>query len=221
MDKKRFKKIYVEITNSCNLKCSFCPEGKRAKEFITLENFKHIINEIKSYTNLIALHVKGEPLLHPNLKEILDVCKENNILVNITTNATLLEKNLDILINNSEYHFIYKGIKFANLRIIKDRKIFSHRDKDVLDLRQIELFENYYGHIEQEKIFKARIIQEQKRRGLISEEFSTPSISINISQKTNINKKKLPRWLGKIICLFIPKAKNRKRFREKYVMKRS
>lgn len=100
MDKKRFKKIYVEITNSCNLKCSFCPETKREKRFMTIDSFEHIINEVKEYTNLVALHVKGEPLLHPKLKEILRVCKENNILVNITTNATLLEKNKDIIIES-------------------------------------------------------------------------------------------------------------------------
>ena len=101
MDKKRFKKIYVEITNSCNLKCSFCPETKRAKEFMNLDKFKHILKEIKEYTNLIALHVKGEPLLHPNLKEILSACREENMLVNITTNASLLEKNLDIIIKSN------------------------------------------------------------------------------------------------------------------------
>ena len=101
MNKKRFKKIYVEITNSCNLKCSFCPETKRTKEFISIEKFKHILNEIKEYTNLIALHVKGEPLLHPNLKEILEACREENMLVNITTNASLLEKNLEVIIKSN------------------------------------------------------------------------------------------------------------------------
>ncbi len=110
MEKKRFKKIYVEITNSCNLKCSFCPEGKRKKEFISVDKFENIINQIKSYTNLIALHVKGEPLLHPNLKELLKICEENNILVNITTNATLLEKNLEIIINN-------KAVRQLNLSL--------------------------------------------------------------------------------------------------------
>lgn len=101
MEKKRFKKIYVEITNSCNLKCSFCPESKRVKEFIDVEKFEHIIREVKEYTNLVALHVKGEPLLHPELKEILEICNKNNILVNITTNATLLEKNKDIIIESN------------------------------------------------------------------------------------------------------------------------
>ncbi len=110
MEKKRFKKIYIEITNSCNLKCSFCPEGKRIKEFISVENFEIIINQIKPYTNLIALHVKGEPLLHPKLKEILDICEKENILVNITTNATLLEKNKDILISS-------KAVRQLNLSL--------------------------------------------------------------------------------------------------------
>ena len=110
MEKKRFKKIYVEITNSCNLKCSFCPESKRKKEFITVENFEHIINEVKEYTNLVALHVKGEPLLHPELKEILNVCYEENILVNITTNATLLEKRLETILDS-------KAVRQLNLSL--------------------------------------------------------------------------------------------------------
>ena len=85
MDKKRFKKVYIEITNVCNLKCSFCLEGRRKKEFIDIDRFEHIIKEIKNYTNLITLHVKGEPLLHPKLEQILEICKKNNIFVNITT----------------------------------------------------------------------------------------------------------------------------------------
>ena len=110
MEKKRFKKVYIEITNICNLKCSFCPEGKRKKEFIEESKFEHIIKQIKEYTNLITLHVKGEPLLHPNLRELLKICEDNNILVNITTNATLLEKKIDVLIES-------KAIRQINLSL--------------------------------------------------------------------------------------------------------
>ena len=96
----RFKKIYVEITNVCNLHCAFCPVTKRPNRFMTVTEFEHTIKNIKPYTNLIALHVKGEPLLHPNLKEILDICTIYNIQVNITTNATLLLENIEILKNS-------------------------------------------------------------------------------------------------------------------------
>ena len=96
----RFKKVYIEITNSCNLSCSFCNNNQRDKKFMSVQQFKHIIEEIKSYTNYVYLHVKGEPLLHPELEEILKICSINKIQVNITTNGTLLKNREEILMNS-------------------------------------------------------------------------------------------------------------------------
>jgi len=107
---KKFKKVYIEITNVCNLSCKFCPQSKRKKEFINIEDFKLVINEVKDYTDMVCLHVKGEPLLHPNLEEILNTCEENNISVNITTNATLLLKNINIILNS-------KSVRQLNLSL--------------------------------------------------------------------------------------------------------
>lgn len=101
MEKKRFQKIYVEIINTCNLKCSFCTPTCREQKMMSIEEFEQVISKIKSYTNIVALHVKGEPLMHPQLKEILKCCEKCNIQVNITTNATLLLKNIDILKNSN------------------------------------------------------------------------------------------------------------------------
>lgn len=98
---RKFKRIYIEITNVCNLNCTFCQETKREKRFIAVEEFAHIIKEIKPYTDYVYLHVKGEPLLHPHLDEILQICKAYNMQVNITTNGTLIRKNLDILIKHN------------------------------------------------------------------------------------------------------------------------
>ena len=126
MEKKRFKKIYVEITNSCNLKCSFCPENKREKLFMRLNEFENIIKQIKDYTNLIALHEKGEPLLHPDLEKILKICEENDILVNITTNATLLEKNVDMLIAS-------KAVRQLNLSL---HSINKNENTDIYNFEQ-------------------------------------------------------------------------------------
>lgn len=98
---KKFKKIYIEITNICNLNCSFCSIDNRKKEFISLDNFEKILRNISGYTDYIYLHVKGEPLLHPHLKEILDLASKYNLKVNITTNGTLLKEKIDIL-NNAD-----------------------------------------------------------------------------------------------------------------------
>ena len=95
------KKIYIEITNSCNLNCSFCLNTQREKQFMSIENFEHIIKKVKEYTNLVCLHVKGEPLLHPQLEDILWIIDRYNLKTNITTNGTLLKKNLTIIKNSN------------------------------------------------------------------------------------------------------------------------
>ena len=92
-----FKKIYVEITNRCNLSCSFCSKVEKPLRNMTIEEFKCVIGKIKDYTDTIYLHVKGEPLVHPNLIEFLNVAEEHNIKVNLTTNGTLFPNLVDKL----------------------------------------------------------------------------------------------------------------------------
>lgn len=92
-----FKKIYIEITNICNLKCKFCPETNRVKQFMSIENFEEIIKKIHNKTNLVCLHVKGEPLLHTKLEEILNILEKYNLKANITTNGTLLKDKVEIM----------------------------------------------------------------------------------------------------------------------------
>jgi radical SAM protein with 4Fe4S-binding SPASM domain len=92
---KKFKKFYIEITNVCNLKCDFCSETKRAPEFMEIETFSKILDQIKPFTDYIYLHVKGEPLLHPEIAGFLDLCYEKGIKVNITTNGTLIKEVTD------------------------------------------------------------------------------------------------------------------------------
>ncbi|MBG9793715.1 Fe-S oxidoreductase [Paenibacillus dendritiformis] len=90
---RTFKKVYIEVTSICNLACSFCPQTERKAQFIQLEAFRHLLDEIKPHTRHIYLHVKGEPLLHPRIDELLDASHEKGFKVNITTNGTLIRKN--------------------------------------------------------------------------------------------------------------------------------
>lgn len=89
---KRFKRIYIEITDVCNLDCSFCPKTRRKPEFMDTSTFTEILEKVKGFTDHVYLHVKGEPLLHPELPKFLDICKMKDIKVNIVTNGILISK---------------------------------------------------------------------------------------------------------------------------------
>lgn len=86
---KKFKKIYIEITNSCNLNCSFCIKNDRKLEFITINKFKLLLENLKPYTNYLYFHILGEPLLHPNINELIDIASKD-FNINITTNGYLI-----------------------------------------------------------------------------------------------------------------------------------
>lgn len=90
--------MYVEITSVCNLACSFCPPTSRKANIIKLDAFNNILDQIKPHTKYIYLHVKGEPLLHPRIDELLDASHAKGFKVNITTNGTLIKKNREKLL---------------------------------------------------------------------------------------------------------------------------
>lgn len=95
---KKFKKFYIEITNVCNLSCDFCPQTRRKPEFMEIDTFNIILDQIKDHTSYIYFHVKGEPLLHPEIDKFLDISYEKGFHVNITTNGTLINIVKDKLI---------------------------------------------------------------------------------------------------------------------------
>jgi len=103
---KKYKKVYIEITNMCNLKCSFCPQGNRVHKLMTIDEFSYILDEVKPYSDYIYLHVKGEPLSHPKINELLDIAEEKNIKVNITTNGTLIGKVEEKIIEKKAFRQI-------------------------------------------------------------------------------------------------------------------
>lgn len=92
----RFKRVYIEITNVCNLKCSFCLPHNRENKFMSFDEFKFILSKIEPYTKYIYLHVKGEPLLHPDVDKFIQYAYNQGFFINLTTNATLLKEHLHI-----------------------------------------------------------------------------------------------------------------------------
>ena len=97
----RFKRVYVEIGNICNLNCSFCSKITRPKKQMNKEEFLHIVKEIKPFTDYVYFHIKGEPLIHPLLTDFLDICDEYKLNVNLTTNGTLLKECENLILSKT------------------------------------------------------------------------------------------------------------------------
>lgn len=85
---KLFKKVYVEITNLCNLSCSFCPGTSRPQTFMAPDTFALLLAKLQGKTRTLYFHLMGEPLLHPQLELLLDMAHEAGFTVNLTTNGT-------------------------------------------------------------------------------------------------------------------------------------
>ena len=100
------KKAYVEITNVCNLACAFCPKTKRTPRTMTAEEFALILDRLQGHVGYVYLHVMGEPLLHPQLADLMALAEARGMKICITTNGTLLRKRADELLAAKNLHKI-------------------------------------------------------------------------------------------------------------------
>ena len=164
---KRFAKVYVEISNICNLKCSFCPGTTRKPKRMNETEFKIILDKIKDYTDYIYFHLLGEPLCHPDLEKFLAIAEEMQFKVIITTNGTLIEKCRDILLkSNSHYKTVislhsfeandnkisfekYLDDCFSYAKIAENKKVvvlrlWNNGGKDSLNDEILTVLENYF-----------------------------------------------------------------------------
>ena len=103
---KRFRKVYLEISNVCNLRCSFCPGTKRTARAMQPEEFRRLMPKLQPYTDFLYFHLMGEPLCHPHLEEYLRVAESFGFRVILTTNGTLLQKQQDVLLGAPALHKI-------------------------------------------------------------------------------------------------------------------
>ena len=101
---KRFNKIYLEISNVCNLSCAFCPGTRCPRHIMTPEEFTALMPKLRPYADYLYFHLMGEPLLHPHLTDFLRIAGDFGFKVILTTNGTLLKKQQEVLLSAPALH---------------------------------------------------------------------------------------------------------------------
>lgn len=101
---KYVKMVFLEVTNYCNFSCCFCPQGisTRSPEHMDAEHAKDLIGQLHEmgYQNDLYFHILGEPLLHPDIFDIVEFASRLMKRAILFTNGSLLSgKNIDSIFN--------------------------------------------------------------------------------------------------------------------------
>ncbi|WP_167955996.1 radical SAM/SPASM domain-containing protein [Anaerosporobacter faecicola] len=102
LEPKGLLNIYVESTNRCNLSCIFCARENMSRELksVSLESFCKTIDKLKK-GSYISLNGNGEPLLNPQIYDMIEYASRKEMFVSIITNGTALtDKNIVKLANS-------------------------------------------------------------------------------------------------------------------------
>lgn len=98
-----FSRVYVEITNRCNMNCSFCHGTSRPPRSMSREEFETVCERLRGVTEYLYYHIMGEPLTHKELPELIRIASKYGYKSALTTNGTLLERLGEKIISAGVY----------------------------------------------------------------------------------------------------------------------
>lgn len=104
-----YSRVYVEITNICNMDCSFCHGHNRTPRQMTEAEYAHVLEQLSGKTQYIYHHLMGEPLVHPLLPRFIQMARQAGFHPMITTNGTLLDSRGEALLD--------KGLHKVNISL--------------------------------------------------------------------------------------------------------
>ena len=88
-------RVWLEPTPSCNLSCGHCPNGMNTKfptGLMKMDLFRSIVDQLDGATEEVNLFHRGEPLIHPDLPEMVEYCSARGMKTRLHTNAGLLTR---------------------------------------------------------------------------------------------------------------------------------
>ena len=134
-------RVYIESTNYCNLKCIMCPTGlgviKRPKGYMDMKLYRSILDEIGPLIGSAVLHSWGEPLMHPELFEMIRLGKRAGIRMETSTNITILNPERARAVLDAGLDVLYLAMDGATKETYERVRVNAKWEKS---LRNIEGF---------------------------------------------------------------------------------
>jgi MoaA/NifB/PqqE/SkfB family radical SAM enzyme len=82
--------VHLIVTRRCNLRCGYCYEADRVSPPVSLDQLRERITHIQRLGALFVTLTGGEPLLHPDLPEIVSLVRQCDMIPVMNTNGYLL-----------------------------------------------------------------------------------------------------------------------------------
>ncbi len=82
--------VHLVVTRRCNLSCAYCNEYDQVSKPVPLELLLRRVDDLASRGTSIITISGGEPLLHPELEQVVDHIRRRGIIATVITNGYLL-----------------------------------------------------------------------------------------------------------------------------------
>lgn len=143
-----YSRVYVEITNICNMHCSFCHGHNRAPRQMSEAEYSRILEQLSGKTRYIYHHLMGEPLVHPQLTSFIQMARQAGFFPMITTNGTLVHRHGKELLGiglhkvNISLHSFEKDRPDAHRRYIDEVASFAQEANEAGTIISLRLWNN-------------------------------------------------------------------------------
>ncbi len=160
--------IVLDVTNVCNLRCPYCPTGAgqrsgRKASMMTADFVAHLLDHLGDYAVMLYLYNWGEPLLNPEIADIVRVAHDRGIFTSMSSNLSVkcdsrLEEMCDAGLDHidpsidggtQEVYEIYR--KFGDIELVFEniKRIVAHRkaagrSNPVIDWQYLDFEHNHH-----------------------------------------------------------------------------
>lgn len=163
-------RVYIESTNYCNLKCIMCPTGlgtiRREKGYMDMGLYRAIIDEIGPLTTSAVLHSWGEPMMHPELFDMIRYGKRAGMQMETSTNITLLNAERSREVLDAELDVLYLALDGATKDTYETVRVNAKWDKV---LKNIDTFLDLKAKLGSPTRVVMQIIAMQETRAEVEE----------------------------------------------------